>query len=58
MEMIKSREKLVLSEDDKKEEYYKLLKICKDEASQLKEKLQEIVSERDLLKRRVISVMN
>ena len=34
----------------KKKECGKLLKSCNDEASQLKEKLQETISERDLLK--------
>ena len=50
MEMLKSHEKRVLSEGEKKEECYKLLKSHNDEVSQLKGKLQEIASERDNLK--------
>ena len=50
MEMIKKRDNQVLSEGDQKEECVKLLKSCNDESNQLKEKLQETVSERDKLK--------
>ena len=52
VDMIKTRDKLALSEGEQKEESVKLLKSCIDEANQLREKLQEIVSEKDRLIKR------
>ena len=50
LKMLKSREEKAFSEGDQKEDCVKLLKICNNEASQVKEKLQQIVNERDILK--------
>ena len=47
MDMIKKRDEQVIAEGEEKKECGKLLKTCKDEAALVKEKLQEVDSERD-----------